>query len=60
VAELRPVHLDLPQRHPCVSPARGPPQGELAFDQSPAFDLAAPDPVPEFEFDPSTPHDWEL
>lgn len=53
------LHLDLPHRPPRVSPARGPPQAELHFDQSPAFDLAAPDAVPEFEFDQSTPHDWE-
>jgi hypothetical protein len=54
------LHLDLPHRAPCVSPARGPPQGELDLDQTPAFDLTAPDAAPEFEFDQSTPEDWEL
>ncbi len=53
------LHLDLPHRPPRVSPARGPPQAELHFDQSPAFDLAAPQPIPEFDFDQSTPDDWE-
>ena len=53
------LHLDLPHRPPRVSPARGPPQAELHIDQSPAFDLAVPDPVPEFEFDQSGPHDWD-
>jgi hypothetical protein len=54
------LHLDLPHRPPRVSPARGPPQAELHLDQSPAFDLTAPDAVPEFEFDQSSSDDWEL
>jgi len=41
------LHLDLPHRPPRVSPARGPPQAEFDLDQSPAFDLAAPEPIPE-------------
>ena len=53
------LHLDLPHRPPRVSPARGPPQAELHIDQSPAFDLAAPEPIPELEFDQSLPDDWE-
>jgi hypothetical protein len=53
------LHLNLPHRPPRVSPARGPPQAEFDFDQSPAFDLAAPEAIPEFEFDQSAPHDWE-
>ena len=53
------LHLDLPHRPPRVSPARGPPQAELDLDQSPAFDLAAPEPIPQFEFDQSLPDDWE-
>ena len=53
------LHLDLPHRPPRVSPARGPPQAELNLDQSPAFDLAAPEPIPEFEFDQSPSHDWD-
>ena len=52
-------HLDLPHRPPRVSPARGPPQAELEFDQSPAFDLAAPERIPEVEFDQSPPNEWE-
>jgi hypothetical protein len=54
------LHLDLPHRPPRSSPARGPPQAELHFDQTPAFDLAAPEPIPEFDFDQSPPHDWEV
>jgi hypothetical protein len=53
------LHLDLPHRPPRVSPARGPPQAEFDFDQSPAFDLAAPEVIPEYEFDQSAPHDCE-
>jgi hypothetical protein len=53
------LHLDLPHRPPRVSPARGPPQAELHFDQSPAFDLVAPDAPPEFAFDQSLPDGWE-
>jgi hypothetical protein len=53
------LHLDLPHRPPRVSPARAPPQAELKLDQSPAFDLAGPEPIPEFEFDQSSPHDWD-
>ena len=54
------LHLDLPHRPPRVSPARGPPQAELHLDQTPAFDLAAPEPNPEYEFDQSPPQDWEI
>jgi hypothetical protein len=32
------LHLDLPHRPPCVSPARGPPQGEFEFDPSTPYD----------------------
>jgi hypothetical protein len=53
------LHLDLPHRPPRVSPARGPPQAELHLDQSPAFDLAAPDAAPEYEFDQFPPRDWD-
>ena len=31
----------------------------LHLDQSPAFDLAAPEPIPEFDFDQSSPHGWD-
>jgi hypothetical protein len=53
------LHLDLPHRPPRVSPARDPPQAELHFDQTPAFDHTAPEAIPEFEFDQSSPHDWD-
>jgi hypothetical protein len=58
------VHLDLPHRPPPLAPARGPPQGDFLFDQSPGADLTEPDPVaeldldqsgPEFDFDQSLP-----
>ena len=53
------LHLDLPHQPPRLSPARGPPQAELDLDQSPAFDLAAPVALPDYEFDQSSPHDWD-
>jgi len=31
----------------------------LSAAQSPAFDLTAPDAIPEYEFDQSAPHDWD-
>jgi hypothetical protein len=46
-----------------ISPARGPPQSDLltAFlDQTPSLDPAEPEPIPDFEFDQSTPHDFDL
>ena len=43
------VHLGLPTEPPLVAPARGPPLDGL--DQTPTFDLTAPAPVPEYEFD---------
>jgi len=54
------LHLDLPH-NPRLSPARGPPQSDLLtvlLDQTPAFDPAEPDPVPDFEFDQSLPDDF--
>jgi hypothetical protein len=55
-------HLGLPTTPPPLSPARGPPQPELAFDadpgfdldQTPAYDLTEPEPAPDFDFDQST------
>jgi hypothetical protein len=44
---------------PRVSPARGPPQAEFDLDQTPVFDLEAPEPIPEYEFDQCPPHDWD-
>jgi hypothetical protein len=48
-------HLRLPVAPPLLSPARGPPQPELAFDtdpgfeldQTPACDLTEPEPDPD-------------
>ena len=57
-AERVPVAKATPPLPP-ETPRRGPPQAELHFDQTPAFDLAAPEPSPEYEFDQSAPHDWE-
>jgi hypothetical protein len=54
------LHLNLPREPPRLSSARGPPQAGLEFDQSPAFDLTAPEPIPEYEFDQSPPQDWEI
>jgi hypothetical protein len=53
-------HLGLPTTAPPLSPARGPPQHDLAFDadpgfdQTPAYDPTEPEPVPDFDFDQST------
>ena len=60
-------HLDLPHTPPRLSPARGPPPPAFAldadsgapvqalpaddFDQTPAFDPADPEPVPELDLD---------
>ena len=48
-------HLDLPTRPPPLSPARAPPQGLFAFDQTGGFDPTDPEAIPEFEFDQSLP-----
>jgi hypothetical protein len=55
------THLGLPTTAPPLSPARGPPQHDLAFDadpgfdldQTPAYDPTEPEPVPDFDFDQS-------
>ena len=57
--ERIPLHLHLPHRPPRAAPARAPPQAELDLDQTSIFDLDAPDPVPEVEFDQSSPHGWD-
>jgi len=52
-------HLGLPTTAPPLSPARGPPQHDLAFDadpgfdldQTPAYDLTEPERIPDFDFD---------
>ncbi len=54
-------HLGLPTTPPPLSPARGPPQHHLGFDpdpgpdidQTPRYDPTEPEPVPDFDFDPS-------
>jgi hypothetical protein len=53
------VHLGLPDRPPLVAPARGPPQAEIDFDQTPDCDPAQGDPSPDLDFDQSTPDDWD-
>lgn len=59
------LHLGLPHRPPRVTPARGPPQAELAFDQTADFDPtdAETPPGPRFarcpDFDQSTPQAWD-
>jgi hypothetical protein len=47
------LHLDLPHKPPPLSPARGPPQSDLLtglLDQTPAFDPAEPEPIPDQRF----------
>jgi hypothetical protein len=57
------THLGLPTGPPLLTPARGPPQPELAFDADPdldldqtpmsMYDLTEPEPIPDFDFDQS-------
>jgi hypothetical protein len=55
------THLGRPTTAPPLSPARGPPQHDFAFDADPGFDLdqtpahdpPEPEPVPDFDFDQS-------
>jgi hypothetical protein len=57
------LHLDLPHKPPPLSPARGPPQDDLLtglLDQTPTFEPAEPQPVPDFEFDQALPDDFDL
>jgi hypothetical protein len=49
------LHLELPHLPPPTSPARGPPQGDFVFDQTPTIDPAGAQPAPEFIFDQSLP-----
>ena len=55
------TYLDLASRPPPLSPARAPPQSELAFDQSSGFDPADAEPIPDhasrgaLDFDQSLP-----
>jgi hypothetical protein len=53
------LHLELPHRPPPISPARGPPQGDFLLDQTPAFDPADAEPIPESVFDQSLPDDFD-
>lgn len=52
-------HLELPHTPPPNSPARGPPQGNLLLDQTPAFDPTEAEPVPEFVFDQLLPGEFD-
>jgi hypothetical protein len=55
------AHLGLPATAPPLSPARSPPQHDLAFDadpasdldRTPAYDPSEPEPVPDLDFDQS-------
>jgi hypothetical protein len=55
------THLGLPIGPPLLTPARGPPQPELAFDadpdldldQTPTYGLTEPEPIADFDFDQS-------
>jgi len=53
------LHLDLLHRPPPLSPARGPPQGDLLFDQTPVFDPVLAEPEHDFQFDQSLPTAFE-
>ncbi len=52
-------HLALPYRPPPLTPARAPPQAELDFDQTSAFDPSDPEPLSDPDFDQSPPGDWD-
>ncbi|MCH7533559.1 MAG: hypothetical protein IIB36_17625 [Gemmatimonadetes bacterium] len=53
------LHLELPHAPPPISPARGPPQGDLLLDQTPAFDPTESEPIPDFVFDQSLPDEFD-
>jgi hypothetical protein len=53
------LHLDLPNLPPPLSPARGPPQGDLLLDQTSDFDPTEPVPELEYIFDQSLPEEFE-
>jgi len=53
------LHLGLPHQPPPVTPARGPPQAELSLDQTPRYDPADPEPLPDLDFDQSLPEAWD-
>ena len=42
------------------SSARGPPQTDLLLDQTPQFDPAEPESVPDFDFDQSVPDEFDF
>ena len=58
------LHLELHHEPPPISPARGPRapreawSGDFVFDQTPAFDPADAEPVPDFVFDQSLPDEF--
>jgi len=53
------LHLELPHLPPPISPARGPPQGDFLLDQTPDFDPAEAQPIPEVVFDQSLPDHFD-
>jgi hypothetical protein len=44
-------HIGEPTTPPPIAPARAPPLPSATFDQTPAYDLLAPKPVPDLELD---------
>ncbi len=53
------LHLDLHHLPPPLSPARGPPQGDFLFDQTPEFAATEAEPGPDFVFDQSLPAEFD-
>jgi hypothetical protein len=49
-------HIGEETTPPLIAPARAPPRPGDHLDQTPAYDFAAAEPVPEFEFDQTAPH----
>jgi hypothetical protein len=49
-------HIGEETTPPPIAPARAPPRPGSALDQTPAYDLNAAEPVPEFEFDQTDTH----
>ena len=52
-------HLGISPRPPPVAPAQRPPQQELEFDQTSAFDPTEPEPAPNLDFDQSVADEFD-
>lgn len=48
-------HTGKPTTPPPIASARAPPSGVSDLDQTPAYDFAAAEPVPEFDSDQTVP-----